>query len=541
MKFIVSLYLLFFSQLAVAMQPVTLQLPWSHQFQFAGYYAAEMQGYFADEGLEVEILPGLLPGGNSVNVVGEVVFQQAEFGVTRSDLLVHRARGLPVVMLASIMQRSPAAFISLQDFNIQGLEDIGDASVSLPLMLDERGAIIDVEVIAALEKAGVDISSLNNQTPSWDLQDLQQGKTQLMLGFTTDAPYILERRGYQPRVILPEDYGIDVYGDLLFTSEATLREAPQMVAGFRRAAIRGWQYAFEHPEVIADYILQHYPPYEADFDRDFLLNEAMLLQQYIQPDLIEIGYTNIERWQRILNIYREIGLTGPVELEQFIYQVRIAAPSKWYKPTIAVLLILFSLSLLLVFRLFQSRRMLEFQVRYREKRESQLQRQAETDPLTGLDNRRRFNLELETLFWRAQRHQLKLAVILLDIDHFKKINDTFGHPVGDRVLCNLAELCRQALRESDFACRYGGEEFAFLLPDSDLSDAVAIAERLAQSIEDAEIITGDQRVRFTVSMGVAELAPTDENAEQLIHRADVLMYQAKRSGRNSIQSVLSAE
>ncbi|MCC5796146.1 MAG: diguanylate cyclase [Methylophaga sp.] len=540
MKFIVFSYLLFFSQLAFAMQSVTLQLPWSHQFQFAGYYAAEMQGYFADEGLEVEILPGLLPGGKTVNVVGEVVFQQAEFGVTRSDLLVHRARGLPVVMLASIMQRSPAAFISLEDFNIQRLEDIGDAPVALPLMLEERGAIIDVEVIAALKKAGVNISSLNNQTPSWELQDLQRGNTQLMLGFTTDAPYILERRGYRPRVILPEDYGIDVYGDLLFTSEATLREAPQMVAGFRRAVVRGWQYAFEQPEIIADYILQRYPPYESDFDREFLVNEAMLLQQYIQADLIEIGYTNIERWQRILNIYRDIGLTDPVELDQFIYQMRIAAPSKWYKPTIVVLLILFSLSLLLVFRLFQSRRMLEFQVRYREKRESQLQRQAETDPLTGLDNRRRFSLELETLFWRAQRHQLKLAVILLDIDHFKKINDTFGHPVGDRVLCILAELCRQALRESDFACRYGGEEFAFLLPGSDLPDAVAIAERLAQSIEDTQIIAGDQRVRFTVSMGVAELAATDENAEQLIHRADVLMYQAKRSGRNSIQSVLSA-
>lgn len=115
---------------------VILQLPWYHQFQFAGYYAAKSQGYFAEAGIDVEIRAGVNKEGDSLNPVEEVVFHRAQFGVTRSDLLIHHAHGLPVVMLATIMQRSPAVFITLEQYGINSLKDIGNNPVSLPLVTD---------------------------------------------------------------------------------------------------------------------------------------------------------------------------------------------------------------------------------------------------------------------------------------------------------------------------------------------------------------------------------------------------------------------
>ena len=125
---------------------VVLQLPWYHQFQFAGYYAAQSQGYFAEQGIDVVIRAGMDKDNNAINPVEEVVFQRAQFGVTRSDLLVHHARGLPVVMLATIMQKTAAAFISLDKYGIERLSDVADQPVSLPLQADKSGAVIDIEV-----------------------------------------------------------------------------------------------------------------------------------------------------------------------------------------------------------------------------------------------------------------------------------------------------------------------------------------------------------------------------------------------------------
>lgn len=510
---------------------VILQLPWHHQFQFAGYYAAEDQGFFAEEGIEVEIRAGLDEQGSSINPVEEVVFQRAQFGVTRSDLLVHHARGLPVVMLATIMQRTPAAFITLEKYGISRLEDIGDKTVSLPVIADKPGAIIDVEIITALARAGVDISQLNNRYDYWNLESLQNGDTNLILGFATDEPYVLEQRGFKPVVISPMDYGIDLYGDLLFTSESTLRSSPELVERFRKAALRGWEFALKHPEATARYILLNYPVRNADYDLDFMLHEAQKMRGYIQPDLIELGYSNRARWKRILEVYREIGINDPVNLDRFLY-----TPNRQtgvLNRDGSSLLVIVAL-LMVVSWLVWARLNLVKKVRHGEQRESQLRRQAETDPLTGLVNRRRFSIELDVSYLRAREENTPLSILMLDVDHFKKVNDEFGHLAGDMVLCSLARVCQSVTRQSDVLCRYGGEEFAFLLPDTSLIEAREVAERLMQVVRSDRVDWEADSIRYTVSIGIAELGYYDREGVDLLRRTDRHLYRAKSEGRDTI-------
>lgn len=163
-----------------------------------------------------------------------------------------------------------------------------------------------------------------------------------------------------------------------------------------------------------------------------------------------------------------------------------------------------------------------------------MEEQAVTDELTGLYNRRAFagmgSMEVE----RARRYQRPLSLILFDIDHFKNVNDTYGHPVGDHVLQVLTRLVKRTTRSTDVVCRFGGEEFIVLMPEAGLEEGRAMAERLRLEISRSTIITAGDTLPLTVSLGVAELLPEDENVESLIARADRAMYRAKAAGRNQV-------
>jgi diguanylate cyclase (GGDEF)-like protein len=125
-------------------------------------------------------------------------------------------------------------------------------------------------------------------------------------------------------------------------------------------------------------------------------------------------------------------------------------------------------------------------------------------------------------------------MLMLDVDHFKNINDEYGHLAGDAVLCSLARLCEGVIRETDVLCRYGGEEFAFLLPDSSQSQAMEVAKRLMQAIRSDHIQWEHHTLRYTVSIGIAELKRTDKEGIDLLRRTDRHLYQAKADGRDTI-------
>ncbi|TAN61961.1 MAG: GGDEF domain-containing protein, partial [Magnetospirillum sp.] len=127
-----------------------------------------------------------------------------------------------------------------------------------------------------------------------------------------------------------------------------------------------------------------------------------------------------------------------------------------------------------------------------------------------------------------------LSGLMLDIDHFKRINDTFGHPVGDLAIKAMADACADAIRAIDALGRLGGEEFAIVLPDTELAAAVMVAERIRAAVSQIAIATDKEPVTFTTSIGVAQLTEADLSVEALLSRADAALYGAKNSGRNKV-------
>lgn len=160
---------------------------------------------------------------------------------------------------------------------------------------------------------------------------------------------------------------------------------------------------------------------------------------------------------------------------------------------------------------------------------------AVTDDLTGLYNRRYFDRHLNVLLGKAQEQERPLAVMILDIDHFKAVNDTYGHDVGDVVLKEFSARVKRNIRGVDLACRFGGEEFVVLMPDADMSNAELVAERVRQAIAEKPFeIGGSRPLSVTVSVGVSFSESDADTPETLIKRADVALYRAKREGRNRV-------
>jgi diguanylate cyclase (GGDEF)-like protein len=178
-----------------------------------------------------------------------------------------------------------------------------------------------------------------------------------------------------------------------------------------------------------------------------------------------------------------------------------------------------------------------FDLTERKKWERELERQARKDMLTGLNNRRYFHELAEQELARARRNGEALTLLMLDVDHFKQVNDTYGHDIGDAALKKLSEICTHTFRVIDIVGRLGGEEFAALLPETGTTQALEVAERLRQAVESAGIKLADGSiVRFTISIGVASSGATDDKVEKALKRADDALYRAKNEGRNRVCS-----
>jgi diguanylate cyclase len=167
----------------------------------------------------------------------------------------------------------------------------------------------------------------------------------------------------------------------------------------------------------------------------------------------------------------------------------------------------------------------------------EIERLATTDALTGISNRRKWLEEATRVLARFLRTRQVFSVLYLDIDHFKKLNDTHGHAVGDVVLKHFAELVASHIRDLDLLGRFGGEEFVVLLPETNLENAKIIAGRIRAFTETSSLETQGKRLRLSVSIGVAEVALEDGNIEEVLHRADKALYKAKALGRNRVEAL----
>jgi diguanylate cyclase (GGDEF)-like protein/PAS domain S-box-containing protein len=302
---------------SASLDKVRLQLKWYHQFQFAGYYAALSQGFFADEGLDVEIIEGA-PDKSPERMVLE---NKAEFGVhDGADLTFQRLQGLPVVAVAAIFQHSPYVIVSKQ-----GLRHPSDLVGRKVLITQEQGS---AQILAMFRREGIKVNSTLDETPvrfaphTWNVADLIEERADAMTAYLTEVPRFKRQHGFVPAVLNPLDYGIDFYGDTLFTSDAFLKAKPEVVERFRRASIKGWQFAMANTEAMADLIQTLDSIRQPKPDRQALLDEAQAMNNIVLPKLVEMGNMNDGRWEQMAKTYLELGMVNSIKnLDGFTYEV----------------------------------------------------------------------------------------------------------------------------------------------------------------------------------------------------------------------------
>lgn len=362
-RFILLLGLLSLSFVATATNttapatPVTLQLKWYHQFQFAGYYAALEKGFYRDAGLDVTIREGN-PEHDPINTVLD---GKADFGIGASELLLAYAEGKPVVALAAIFQHSPLILLARQNADTRSFHDLVGKSIEI--------VPHEYELFAFFQAMGYQQKDFILKPRKGALDDLISGGVAAVSSYSTDEPYLLNQKGIPYLEITPRSAGIDFYGDTLFTRAELIDSAPQTVRAFREASIKGWAYAMAHPEEITDLILRRYNP---DKNRDHLLYEARTMHSLILPEVVELGYMNPGRWRHIAETYARLSLLPDnVELDDFLYNPERRRDLAWlYWSTGAALLLTLLVGSIAIYILRLNSRLRENEERYRALYES---------------------------------------------------------------------------------------------------------------------------------------------------------------------------
>ncbi len=168
--------------------------------------------------------------------------------------------------------------------------------------------------------------------------------------------------------------------------------------------------------------------------------------------------------------------------------------------------------------------------------QEQLLEQVNKDSMTSLFNRKYFNEVGQNLLSMVRKTNMDMAIIILDIDDFKLINDTFGHFCGDEVILNLAMILKQSTRSSDICVRFGGEEFVIALPNTSLDNGIKIAEKIRKTIENTTIHSKtNQKIQYTISLGISKVEKSDTSLDIALNKADILLYEAKRAGKNQVK------
>lgn len=630
-----------------ALEQVALQLNFTHQFQFAGYYAAIEQGYYRDAGLEVT----LIEGGDGRRAEAVVLAGQAEYGVGSSSLLLSRLAGKPVVVLAVVFQHSPSVLLMRQHGGAPDVRRLAGAPVMIGTPGEEPFAADEVSLF--LKKKGVDPAGLRHVQPSYRIEDLIDGKVDALAAYSTNEPDYLDRAGFPYYQFTPRTAGIDFYGDNLFTSEHEVRRHPERVKAFRAASLRGWQYAMAHREEMAQLI---HRKYSQRHDRAHLLYEAQQMELLLQPVLVELGYMNPRRWQDIADTYAAMGVLPPdatasSAYKGFLYRPAPGADLGWLYLSLGLAGSMLAVAAAFHFsNLARERRRTEEIIRQGElrfrtmfeeapmgialidtlsgqfldinprylaiagrslehmkksswmeishpddvageqeqmaqllarcvpgfrhskrivrpdgvvvwvdasvtaidtarhggphhlcmledvtdKRQSEalIWQQANFDTLTQLPNRRMFHERLRQALAHGRRDTTRVAILFIDLDHFKEVNDTLGHHQGDILLIEAARRIRVGVRETDTVARLGGDEFTVIL--SDLDDLQQV-DRIARQILDgllAPFLLGQEQAFVSASIGIT-LYPDDAgNIEDLLKHADQAMYVSKGAGRN---------
>lgn len=308
---------------------VTLQLKWTHQFQFAGFYAAKAKGYYREAGLDVTFKERT----QGVDVLEEVISGRADFGIGDANLVMDYFNGNDIVALGAIFQHSPHILLSRASSGITSPRDLRGKRV----MILGTTAVAQWAMLAS---QGIRKEDMELQRLTWSTDELINGETDAMVAYLTTEPYILKKAGVPINILRPLTYGIDFYGDTLFSTSAMAGKDPEMVEAFLKASYRGWAYAMNNHDEIINIIRFKY---NSDKRVGELRYEADAMHELILPKLVEVGTMSRKRWEHIAATFRALELTDKSRpLDDFLYiplaQRKIRALAHW-APYIAAFLL----------------------------------------------------------------------------------------------------------------------------------------------------------------------------------------------------------
>jgi len=633
-KFLIIFSLAYSHLLFAQQKDLSIQLRWHHQFQFAGYYAALHKGFYAQEGLNIT----LLEGAASINPLAQVLSEKADFGVSNSSLVIDFLNGANVVMLGAIFQHSPNVLLSFKEY--QSPIDLAKGGAISLLMGDQ-----DIELKAMFLKEGIDLAKVNFVQKKNHLDDLLEKKVIAINAYSSNEPFLMEKKNIPFTIIEPRNYGLDFYGDTLFTSKKLCETDPVTVEKFRKATMKGWEYALHNIDEIVELIFTHYNTQHKT--KEHLKYEAEVLKKLINPEFVQIGHSNPGRWEHIVATYKLFNFVkGNRDLEDFYYnQEQKVDLTRFYIVIVLALLVAFIFASVAYYIynmnkklekislrhkiLFQNsasagvvwkegyritdwnaqaqkmfgwsadeaigRSFFDFLVPKEEKsfveenlkkvlqdhemhvfinknytkegkvvicewhntllpkngdedqeivslaiditqrylQEEQLKHQAHHDALTLLPNRYYFEEILQKRSSLAKRDNTSFGVAFIDLDGFKAINDNYGHSAGDVLLKTLAARFKKIVRQEDTIARLGGDEFALLLNIHDKNEPYQFV--LSRILEAASkpVLYNQNELKVSASVGVS-IYSTQNNVDiqELIHQADISMYEAKKSGKN---------
>lgn len=746
------LFLFFFCFATLYAQPpiekVSVQLQWADQFQFAGYYVAKERGFYRDAGLEVT----LQKFDSKKLSVDEVMAGRSTYGIGRSSLLNDRMAGKNVVALSAIFQSSPFVLLSQKSADIKTPRDLKGKRVMMTSDFQDT-----ISVRAMLNSQDIRLDQLKIIEHSFNPIDISNGKTDVMACYISNEPFVLKEKGIETNAISPEAYGFDFYSDILFTSEAEVRNHPKRVRAFVDATLKGWEYAFEHIPETAQLIRERYNTQNKSLES--LIYEGEVLKTLAYRKNQPLGSITVDKFRRISDIYKVMGIeqnekrlagfvyddthqtvlmnvdersflhmntirytstltwppfnffseSNPPQLQgiavdfwklisertgmkssfipsstlsgvldaiktktaditlgtsiskekepyalfskpyasfpnvivtgktiDFIpglkalegkriaitegYSVAEAIGEKYPNITIvgvedtreglkllssgrvdAVVDILpvvaylinadhqvnlkisgtteFDFDVRMMIRndypelktivdkaidsitIAERQRILNRYIAityedrvdytwayvvvmgafiiisifiYRQfemgKYHKRLLKMATTDPLTGLANRIRLDEKLLECHQVYERTGRVFSVIMIDLDYFKRVNDTYGHLIGDKTLVALTQLLSDNIRHIDTLGRWGGEEFMIICPETEIEGGKQLAEKMQAVIEKYDF---PHIHTMTCSFGISESRKGDR-IENVVGRADSALYQAKAEGRNRI-------
>lgn len=291
------------------LQKTSVQLMWLDQFEFAGFYVAKEKGFYEKAGLDVEIKKY----DNSTNVLNEVLEKRADFGVNSTSLIIQKSSGKDLVILGSIFQSSPLILLALKNSQINNLQDIKNKKI---MITQEQYEFASLQSMLISEN--ISLKETKRIKHSFDVDDLINHKTDLMIAYTTNEPFILKEKGYESKIFHPKDYGFDFYEELIFTSKEFAANNPKLVKDFYDATLKGWYYAFENIEEVSQLIYEKYNPQNKSLDS--LIFEANEMKKLVYDENKKIGTITKEKINLIINTYKVLGLMkNSVDIDDLIY------------------------------------------------------------------------------------------------------------------------------------------------------------------------------------------------------------------------------